>query len=483
MGQALYRKYRSKTLDEVVGQEHVTKTINNALKKGAISHAYLFTGPRGVGKTSVARILAHEINDLEYDESKNYLDIIEIDAASNRRIDEIRDLRDKVHTAPTSAKYKVYIIDEVHMLTKESFNALLKTLEEPPSHVVFILATTEAHKLPDTIISRTQHFTFKPIDEKLNAEHLQQIAKKEKIDVEPKAAALIARHGSGSFRDSISLLDQLRSITNDGISVLDVQKALGVAPDELITSILSAIDGGDASRLLNILGEAKIAGYNSAKIAAQLSAQLRDELITSSNNQASKFKLLKDLIAIPASDEPDTLLEIILLEALFANLGAVEPTKQRINPNTSETVEDLAEQPENAVELQTPTPVVIITDTETDESTTQNIVADNSDKDDWSQILDALKAKHNTLYSVARMAKCEITASKITLNFDFPFHYKRVMEPKNKSVLEETIHAVIGKKLELVCSLNNKTEVKTPANQTDIKDISNIFGDVEVLES
>ena len=160
MGQALYRKYRSRSLIEVVGQEHIVSTLQNALKSRQISHAYLFSGPRGVGKTSVARILAHEINELPYKDDSLELDIIEIDAASNRRIDEIRDLRDKIHIAPTSGKYKVYIIDEVHMLTKEAFNALLKTLEEPPAHCVFILATTEAHKLPATIVSRTQRFAL-----------------------------------------------------------------------------------------------------------------------------------------------------------------------------------------------------------------------------------------------------------------------------------------------------------------------------------
>ena len=153
MGKALYRTHRSKTLADVVGQDHITKTLSNALKSGKISHAYLFTGPRGVGKTSVARILAHEINKLPYqDDERQHIDIIEIDAASNRRIDEIRDLRDKARLSPLQAPYKVYIIDEVHMLTREAFNALLKTLEEPPDHVIFILATTEAHKLPETII-------------------------------------------------------------------------------------------------------------------------------------------------------------------------------------------------------------------------------------------------------------------------------------------------------------------------------------------
>ena len=178
MGQALYRKYRSKKLAEIVGQEHVTKTLDNSIKTNSLSHAYLFSGPKGVGKTSIARILAHEVNELPYTDESIHLDIIEIDAASNRRIDEIRDLREKVHIAPTSAKYKVYIIDEVHMLTKEAFNALLKTLEEPPAHVIFILATTEAHKLPETIVSRTQRFTFKPIDNAQAVGHLRSIAKK-----------------------------------------------------------------------------------------------------------------------------------------------------------------------------------------------------------------------------------------------------------------------------------------------------------------
>src|SRR5579872_3869791 len=191
MGQALYRKHRSRKFSEVIGQDHITKTLQKAIKNGRISHAYLFAGPRGVGKTSVARILAHEVNGLPPSDDTINLDIIEIDAASNRRIDEIRDLREKVHIAPTAAKYKVYIIDEVHMLTKEAFNALLKTLEEPPEHVIFILATTEAHKLPETIVSRTQRYNFKPIDDKDIAGHLAMIAKREGIKAEPEALKAI----------------------------------------------------------------------------------------------------------------------------------------------------------------------------------------------------------------------------------------------------------------------------------------------------
>jgi DNA polymerase-3 subunit gamma/tau len=163
MGQALYRKYRPREFNDVAGQAHIITTLMKAIETNKISHAYLFTGPKGVGKTSVARILAHLVNGLNYDDDQSDIDIIEIDAASNRRIDEIRELRERVYIAPAMSKYKVYIIDEVHMLTKEAFNALLKTLEEPPEHVIFILATTDTHKLPETIISRTQRFTFRPI--------------------------------------------------------------------------------------------------------------------------------------------------------------------------------------------------------------------------------------------------------------------------------------------------------------------------------
>src|SRR5438270_9363932 len=208
---ALYRKNRSKKLSEVVGQEHVTSTLEKALKTGKVSHAYLFTGPRGVGKTSVARILAHEINKLPYTDDSAYLDIIEIDAASNRSIDEIRDLREKVYAAPANADFKVYIIDEVHMLTREAFNALLKTLEEPPAHVVFILATTDAHKLPETIVSRTQRFTFRPVAKAMVAELLGTIARAEDIAADQEALDLLAEHGEGSIRDRISMLDKARN--------------------------------------------------------------------------------------------------------------------------------------------------------------------------------------------------------------------------------------------------------------------------------
>ena len=181
MGQALYRKYRSRSLDEIVGQPHVVALLRQSIDAQTLGHAYLLTGIRGVGKTSIARILAHEINGLSYDETTTHLDIIEIDAASNSSVEDIRDLREKAMIAPVSAPKKIYIIDEVHMLSKSAFNALLKTLEEPPAHIVFILATTDVHKLPSTILSRVQRFNLRPISVEDITGHLKTIAAKEKI--------------------------------------------------------------------------------------------------------------------------------------------------------------------------------------------------------------------------------------------------------------------------------------------------------------
>lgn len=313
MGQALYRKYRSRSLSQIIGQEHITQTLSRALKDGRISHAYLFTGPRGVGKTSVARIIAHEVNKLPYKDESIHLDIIEIDAASNRRIDEIRDLRERVNITPTSVKYKVYIIDEVHMLTREAFNALLKTLEEPPAHCIFILATTEAHKLPETIISRTQRFTFKPVSTEQAAEHLRMIAKKEGIKIDDSALKLLAQHGDGSFRDSIGLLDQLSNL-GEPITSETVRFTMGIPPQSAVKTLLSCISTGDSRGCMQTLAQLREQGISAIAIANSLSAQLRIQ-ITSSPADRWDLSLLKQLLEISISARPQDYLEICVLEA------------------------------------------------------------------------------------------------------------------------------------------------------------------------
>lgn len=250
---SLYRRYRPKTLAEVVGQEQVTTPLANSLKEGKIGHAYIFVGPRGCGKTSVARILAHEVNGFNYEIEDEYVDIIEIDGASNRGIDNIRELREKVAIAPTVGKYKVYIIDEVHMLTKEAFNALLKTLEEPPEHVIFIMATTDVYKVPITITSRAQTYTFKLANADAMVKHLKSICEKEQIKIADDALTVVAKRGGGSFRDSLSLLDQISTLSSDTITKELVIKAMGMPEDEKIAELLDSYASGDVVKITTLL--------------------------------------------------------------------------------------------------------------------------------------------------------------------------------------------------------------------------------------
>lgn len=295
---ALYRRYRPKTLAEVVGQEQVTSVLQKAIANNKIAHAYLFIGPRGTGKTSVARILAHEINGFKYELEDDYLDIIEIDAASNTGVDNIRDLREKAIIAPTKGKYKVYIIDEVHMLSKSAFNALLKTLEEPPEHVIFIMATTDAYKVPVTITSRSQVLTFKLADPSIMFEHLKKIAKKEKINITDEALKIVVRRGGGSFRDSLSLLDQVSTLSDDKIDEELITKALGLPQQEAITNILNGYAAGDAARVREQLQAVLDSGVKAEVIADNLI----NEIIA--NPQPIHLGLLDKLIDVSRSAYP-----------------------------------------------------------------------------------------------------------------------------------------------------------------------------------
>lgn len=271
---ALYRRYRPRSLSEVVGQTQITDVLANTIKNGKLSHAYLFIGPRGTGKTSVARILAHEINGFKYELEDDYVDIIEIDAASNRGIEEIRELRRRVSIAPTKGKYKVYIIDEVHMLTKEAFNALLKTIEEPPEHVVFIMATTDAYKVPITITSRSQVFTFRLADPATMFKHLKDICKKEKIPITDGALEIVVRRGGGSFRDSLSLLDQVSTLTDGEITEEVLEKALGLPQNETITQILEAYASGNIDTIRAHLTKLSDSGIKPEIVAGEMIAQI-----------------------------------------------------------------------------------------------------------------------------------------------------------------------------------------------------------------
>lgn len=265
----LYRKYRPATFEDVVGQDHIVTVLRGALEKGTISHAYLFAGSRGIGKTSIARIFARTLGVSDRD-------VYEIDAASNRGIDDIRALREEVHTLPFESKYKVYIVDEVHMLTKEAFNALLKTLEEPPAHVIFILATTEMEKLPDTIISRCQTFTFKRPSRQMLAEVVAKVAKAEGFSLEQASAELIALLADGSFRDAHGILQKVLVSSRDKkVSIAEVEQVTGAPRGELVMQILSGVAARDSNAVLTAYARAVEGGSSVRTLLMLLLERIR----------------------------------------------------------------------------------------------------------------------------------------------------------------------------------------------------------------
>jgi DNA polymerase-3 subunit gamma/tau len=293
--QVIARKWRPQTFDDVVGQDHVVRTLKNAIARNRIAHAYLFVGPRGTGKTSTARIFAKALNctggpKADFDPNDpvvqtiadgTSMDVIEIDGASNNSVDQIRDLRDDVRYAPSQGKYKIYIIDEVHMLSTAAFNALLKTLEEPPPHVKFVFATTDVQKVLPTIISRCQRFDLKPIPPELIIQRLKQIAGDEKIKVSEEALASIARMADGGMRDAQSIFDQMISFCGNEIGEADVLDVYGLVSAEKIAALAGALATGNHAALVAIVDECDQAGRDLVRLLADLQALVRQALLTS----------------------------------------------------------------------------------------------------------------------------------------------------------------------------------------------------------
>lgn len=444
MSQALYRKYRSKSLSEIVGQDHVTSLLDRALESNKVAHAYLLTGPRGTGKTSVARILAHKITGLPYDIEDNNLDIIEIDAASNNGVDNVRDLREKALVAPVKSQKKVYIIDEVHMLSKSAFNALLKIIEEPPEHVVFILATTDFDKVPDTIVSRTQRYNFRLIDESTVADHLAFIAKKESIKIDTDALNLIAERGGGSLRDSISLLDQIQhsESKNGEITRSDIEASLGLATKDEINAIGEAILSGDALKIIAAVRQPELRGIGAVSVADQLYNWIQRNL----ESYPYLVTYFEDLIKVQKSHRPDV---AILVAVLKFAVKMPEPqiiqrpsTQESHKPNSLSMPSKITEEPIATAKT------TKILDTESKQDDDSSDIASQKDvqqKDqnkknnfNWQSVLDYLndhKSEFKGIHTILEKSKPIVKDNKVSLY---------VLNKFNKTELDKR-RAVLGK--------------------------------------
>ena len=451
MSQALYRKYRSLKLKDVLGQDHIVSILQRALEKGKIAHAYLLSGPRGTGKTSVARILAHEINGLPYSDETSHIDIIEIDAASNNGVDDIRNLRDKSRVAPVSAKYKIYIIDEVHMLSRSAFNALLKTLEEPPAHIVFIMATTDADKLPATILSRVQQFHFHPITSSIIAKHLIHIAKSEGFKLDKSAAELIAERGNGGFRDSISILDQLSSLVdqNNTLTSEIVISSLGLADSSQIGSLVSAYQQGDVASIVGLLDQLNKSGASIQTIVAQLLKSCRDQL----TDKPELTLLMSQLVDVPSHSFAEIKLLSVLTSFAQPTLPAQQvkvpaPQPARV-PAPKPVVAKSTDTPKQTVKKPEPEeikePVV-------DYKVTPKKPAAPSisiDKFSWSDFVESIRKESPTAYGF--IAKCgyDITDSKIIIYSGTAFGKKKLEEAKNMQIIAGVISSTLGDMIDI----------------------------------
>ena len=358
MTKALYRKYRPLKLADVVGQDDTIRQLQTQLTNQKISHGYLFVGARGCGKTSVARIFAHEINHFDYQLEDNYVDIVEIDAAVFTMVENIRELRDKAMLAPTTGKYKVYIIDEIHMLSKNAFNALLKILEEPPEHIVFIFATTNPEKIPATILSRVQIFHFKLADKSIMQPFLEGICQKEGINIEKDALSLLIEQGGGSFRDSLSILDQLSNLHADKSTLItteEVSSALGVPKQVLIEELLANYEQENIDQIRSLVEELINQGNKAEGIAASLIKAIVQnptaknlhliEKLYAVNGEFASAKLIVALIldhfkaapiTIAESEAPATPTTPVAPAAPAAPVASEEPAKPSINPEIRE---------------------------------------------------------------------------------------------------------------------------------------------------
>lgn len=514
--EVFYRKWRPQTLSEVVGQEPVTQTLRHAIESAKIAHAYLFCGPRGTGKTSMARILAKAVNcphqaggepcnacDMCRSITEGRaLDVIEIDAASNRGIDEIRSLREKVSYAPGLARYKVYIIDEVHMLTEAACNALLKTLEEPPPHVIFVLATTEAHKVLTTIVSRCQRFNFHRLRQTEIMDKLRLICKKEKIDVEPASLELIARAATGSLRDAENILQQMIAHYGNRIELDQIQAELGISRDSRVRELARCVVSRDVAAGLRIVNSLNSDGVDLRQFNLGLVEYLRGLLLAKSRcedaldvtsedlaemsglaNSAPMDYLLKAVKSFSSIDfRSDNYSALSLEMALLDCVLSSQPEKERRTATATPEVVDVPEATRPANRAGADTPLAVDPDKVGTEDGSEvpapvgasaipgdEIPGDiNHIRSRWKEFIKSLRGEGSSgnLDAFLRSA-CDPVALEddtLVLGFYYSFHREKIEDAKYRHLVEKKLKEVFNRPYKIRCILvDSKREVPSQA--------------------
>lgn len=473
MSIALYRKYRPQNFDELLAQDHITKILKNAVKNNQLSHAYLLVGSRGTGKTSAARILAKAVNCESPLKDGNpcekcrvcksvsggeFLDLIEIDAASNRGIDQIRELKERIEFSPSVGKYKIYIIDEVHMLTNEAFNALLKTLEEPPEHVIFILATTDAHKLPATILSRCQRYDFKLGGDDEVRDMLKGVAKKEKLKIEDGGMDIIVKNARGSYRDALSLLDvvvngQSKEGDIHSITQQEVRSVLGLPEINLVNGLLQNLIDGDAKGALECIKEVELGGINLNQFVSYTLEILREVLVAKLSDEESEYsfsrgidqKMLMSLINafINAERELKNSSNQILVLQMLIPLFSKEQSSVKSEKKEMKTI---LEKKSESVE-------VINSDA--------NCTTVDDIQRSWKDIIERIRGQNNTLSAFLNVSRViDIKEDIVNIEVPFKFYKDRIESYSSKQIILQCINEVLNINCRLVCTVNESCKPK-----------------------